>query len=195
LRNVVKFSLDRKVCNTLNTVVITRADLVRNLQAVIDGLALAAIHRNSQAVLHSDTEVSEALNKCDVPTNCRIEMIKHADLGTEWEWENSPEISIVVADNTQQAVSLFNQYSPSFVLSIVSDVDQEIDDAWLASNAPFFGDGMTRWVDGQYALRKPELGLSNWQNGRTFARGGILSGDSIFTVRYRVRQNDSTLKR
>lgn len=195
LRNVVKFSLDRKVCNTLNTVVITRADLVRNLQAVIDGLTLAAIHRNSHAVLHIDTEVSEALSQCDVPTNCRIETIKHADLGTEWEWENSPEISIVVADSTQQAVSLFNQCSPSFVLSIVSDDDQEIDDAWLASNAPFFGDGMTRWVDGQYALRKPELGLSNWQNGRTFARGGILSGDSIFTVRYRVRQNDSSLKR
>jgi glutamate-5-semialdehyde dehydrogenase len=54
---------------------------------------------------------------------------------------------------------------------------------------------MTRWVDGQYALQKPELGLSNWQNGRTFARGGILSGDSIFTVRYRVRQIDASIKR
>ena len=108
---------------------------------------------------------------------------------------NSPEVSIVVVDNSREAVALFNRYSPSFVLSVLSDDDQEVEDAWRTSNAPFFGDGMTRWVDGQYALRKPELGLSNWQNGRTFARGGILSGDSIFTVRYRVRQIDASIKR
>ena len=80
-------------------------------------------------------------------------------------------------------------------MSIISDKQTEVDLAWSRSNAPFFGDGMTRWVDGQYALRKPELGLSNWQNGRTFARGGILSGDSIYTVRYRVRQTDAEVKR
>jgi glutamate-5-semialdehyde dehydrogenase len=51
--------------------------------------------------------------------------------------------------------------------------------------APFVGDGFTRWVDGQFALRKPELGLSNWQHGRLFGRGGILSGDTVYTVRTR----------
>ena len=93
------------------------------------------------------------------------------------------------------AVELFNEYSPSFVLSVISDDKAGVDAAWRLSNAPFFGDGMTRWVDGQYALRKPELGLSNWQNGRTFARGGILSGDSIFTIRYRAKQSNSEVKR
>ena len=122
-------------------------------------------------------------------------LIDHDSLGSEWEWENDPEVSIVVVDDVSSAVLLFNRYSPSFVLSVISDDDQEVESAWRTSNAPFFGDGMTRWVDGQYALRKPELGLSNWQNGRTFARGGILSGDSIFTIRYRVRQTDPSIKR
>ena len=46
-------------------------------------------------------------------------------------------------------------------------------------NALFVGNGFTRWVDGRYALNRPELGLSNWQYGRLFGRGGVLSGDSI----------------
>jgi glutamate-5-semialdehyde dehydrogenase len=45
-------------------------------------------------------------------------------------------------------------------------------------------------VDGQYALNRPELGLSNWQSGRLFARGGILSGDGVFTTRYVMKQSD-----
>ena len=52
------------------------------------------------------------------------------------------------------------------------------------------GDGLTRWVDGQYALERPELGLSNWQAGRLFGRGGILTGDGVYTVRLRVVQTD-----
>ena len=48
------------------------------------------------------------------------------------------------------------------------------------------GDGHTRWVDGQVALDRPELGLSNWQSGRLFGRGGILSGDTVYTVRTRA---------
>ena len=47
------------------------------------------------------------------------------------------------------------------------------------------GDDHTRWVDGQFALAKPELGLSNWANGRLFGRGAILTGDSVYTVRTR----------
>ena len=57
------------------------------------------------------------------------------------------------------------------------------------------GDGMTRWVDGQFALNRPELGLSNWEHGRLLARGGVLSGDSVFTIRMRMRQADMTLRR
>jgi glutamate-5-semialdehyde dehydrogenase len=193
--NVVGNSLDRKVCNTLNTVVFTTVSLSESLQAVIDGVLLAAQKRNTHAVLHVDGCVASVLSNCTVPQEFVVDVIDHSYLGTEWEWENIPEISIVVVDNVNAAVELFNAHSPSFILSIVSSDESEIDLAWSRSNAPFFGDGMTRWVDGQYALNKPELGLSNWQNGRTFARGGILSGDSIYTVRYRVRQTDAEVKR
>ncbi len=62
-------------------------------------------------------------------------------------------------------------------------------------DAPFVGDGFTRWVDGQYALDRPELGLSNWEEGRLFARGGVLSGDSVYTVRTRMKQLEPDLDR
>ena len=195
LRSNIHCSLDRKVCNTLNTIVITRSSLAQSLQAVIDGISLAAIQREANAVIHVESQISEALGSIVLPPLFSTLLIDHDSLGSEWEWENDPEVSIVVVDDVSSAVLLFNRYSPSFVLSVISDDDQEVENAWRASNAPFFGDGMTRWVDGQYALRKPELGLSNWQNGRTFARGGILSGDSIFTIRYRVRQTDPSIKR
>jgi len=69
-------------------------------------------------------------------------------------------------------------------------VDPEMHDAFFAAvDAPFVGDGFTRWVDGQYALGTPELGLSNWESGRLFARGGVLSGDGVFTVRTVVTQS------
>ena len=195
LQKVVQFSLDRKVCNTLNTVVITADSLNHALQAVIDGVSAASSQRKTHAVLHVDHDVVAALANCTVPQDFVVTAIEHSSLGTEWEWENSPELSIVIAESVDAAVEMFNAHSPSFVLSVISDDSAEVDVAWSKSNAPFFGDGMTRWVDGQYALRKPELGLSNWQNGRTFARGGILSGDSIYTVRYRMKQTHSGVKR
>ena len=80
-------------------------------------------------------------------------------------------------------------------MSIISDNEAELEKVWREANAPFVGNGMTRWVDGQFALNKPELGLSNWQNGRTFGRSGILSGDSVYSVRYRVQQHDADLHR
>ena len=81
-------------------------------------------------------------------------------------------------------------YSPRFVASLVSDDAAEHDRFYAAVDAPFVGDGFTRWVDGQYALDTPELGLSNWQGGRLLGRGGVLSGDSVYTVRYRARIAD-----
>jgi glutamate-5-semialdehyde dehydrogenase len=62
-------------------------------------------------------------------------------------------------------------------------------------DSPFVGNGFTRWVDGQYALDRPELGLSNWQYGRLFGRGGVLSGDSAFTIRIRANQADPDIRR
>ena len=107
-------------------------------------------------------------------------------LATEWEWDAAPELSVVRVDSVQRAIELFNEHSPRFIVSaLVSAADDE-EAIYRGCDAPFVGDGFTRWVDGQYALRRPELGLSNWQTGRLFARGSILSGDGVHTIRYRA---------
>jgi len=99
-----------------------------------------------------------------------------------------------VYGNIGHAADLINRWSPHFVVSLVGSREEE-DALWSEVDVPFFGDGITRWVDGQYALGKPELGLSNWESGRLLARSGVLSGDSVFSVRMRMRQSDVDLSR
>ena len=123
------------------------------------------------------------------------DLIAIDELATEWEWESSPEVALVVVDSVDDAVALFNNYSPHFSASLIADERVEQDRFWAAVDAPFVGDGFTRWVDGQFALDRPELGLSNWQNGRLLARSGILSGNSVYTVRLRAHQSDIGLHR
>jgi glutamate-5-semialdehyde dehydrogenase len=166
-------SLDRKVCNTLNTccIVRSRPDLVA---VFMDALAQAGERRNGFQ-LHE--------NPAD------------ADLGREWEWEDAPEVTLKIVENIDHAAALFNAYSPRFDVSLISEDAGAHARFFEMVDAPFVGDGFTRWVDGQYALNKPELGLSNWENGRLFARSGILSGDGVFSVRARVRQTDPELDR
>lgn len=108
--------------------------------------------------------------------------------------EENPEVSIAVHFGMGHAADLINRLSPHFIVSIVGSAEEE-DHLWGYVNAPFFGDGMTRWVDGQYALGKPELGLANWEYGRLFARSGVLSGDSVYTIRQRMRQINTDLSR
>ncbi len=81
------------------------------------------------------------------------------------------------------------------MLSLISEDPAEHEQVWARAEAPYVGDGFTRWVDGQYALGTPELGLSNWEHGRLLGRSGILSGDAIVTVRSRVRQQDPDVHR
>jgi glutamate-5-semialdehyde dehydrogenase len=122
-------------------------------------------------------------------------MIDDDRLGVEWEWEGSPEVTLTLVPDVETATRLFNQQSPRFAASLISGVDEEHDRFFELIDAPFVGNGFTRWVDGQYALNRPELGLSNWQFGRLFGRGGVLSGDSAFTIRARARQIDPGLGR
>jgi glutamate-5-semialdehyde dehydrogenase len=181
-------SLDRKVCNTLNVCCIptSRIDLV---PVFLDALDKAAAALGTVARLHVEEHSSR-----HVPDR-RGELAAAADLGIEWEWEHAPEVTLVVTDSVDEAVALFNRHSPRFVASLVSDDPTEQERFYAAIDAPFVGDGFTRWVDGQYALDTPELGLSNWQFGRLLGRGGVLSGDSIYTVRHRATIHDPTLHR
>lgn len=200
-------SLDRKVCNTVNTIVVTRNAQHTLMPVVCDTLERAAARRGTAPKLHLVGDAADqvpaawhteqvTILRADGPhTETRVEPLAEAELGHEWEWEESPEVSVVLVDDLTEALQLFNRYAPRFVLSVISS---NVDDHTLAFNladAPYVGDGFTRWVDGQYALGVPELGLSNWERGRLLARGGILTGEGIVTVRYRVRQSDPDVHR
>ncbi len=201
LRAAVIRSLDRKVCNTLNTccVVNPEGDALQRVQAVLEGLEEAGQSRGQAFKLHvacgSKRLVSEGLFSKQVEVarasgpvlEAQAEVIDTEQLGTEWEWEETPEISLVGVDSIDEAVRMFNDLSPRLVGSLVSNDAGEQERFFAMLDAPFVGDGHTRWVDGQFALNKPELGLSNWQNGRLFGRGGVLTGDSVYTIRTRYR--------
>jgi glutamate-5-semialdehyde dehydrogenase len=202
LAAAIYHSLDRKVCNTLNTLCIPRERVADLLPAALEALERAGERRNTNPKLHVleasldhvpmewfERTVPIARAGGDVAER-QAEPISQDRLGDEWEWEESPEITLAVVDSVDQAVEWFNRYSPRFVASFVSgDADAQAD-FFAKVDAPFVGNGFTRWVDGQYALDKPELGLSNWQSGRLFGRGGILSGDSAHTIRTRAIQDD-----
>ncbi len=193
VRQAVLHSLDRKVCNTLNVIVIVRQRAAELVPMVLDALDAAGAARGATSRLHV-VEGSDA----GIPADGRdriASIIPDHELATEWEWEDSPEITLVVVESVAEAVDLCNRYSPHFVASIITDDPIEFDEFYEAVDAPFVGDGFTRWVDGQYALNAPELGLSNWQFGRMLGRGAILSGDSVHTVRYRATVTDHTVHR
>ncbi|MDA0345792.1 MAG: aldehyde dehydrogenase family protein [Verrucomicrobia bacterium] len=190
-------SLDRKVCNTLNTCCIQRSRADELVPVFLESMERAGQRRNHNFKLHvvegDESNVPAALFENQVSIGRteglneeqQAESIARDQLGHEWEWEDSPEVTLVIVDSMDEAVSLFNEYSPQLVGSLVSESAEEHKRFYSSLNAPFIGNDFTRWVDGQYALKKPELGLSNWENGRLFGRGSILSGDSVYTVRTR----------
>ena len=198
-------SLDRKVCNTLNTCCIpeSRPDLI---PVFLDALERAAMRRGAAAKLHVPRgdeahippewfEPAPIARSDGTVIEPRTEILDDDLLGEEWEWEDSPEVTLKIVPDVATAVELFNSQSPRFVASLVSSDLAEHDRFWDTIDAPFVGNGFTRWVDGQYALDRPELGLSNWQFGRLFGRGGVLSGDSMFSIRTRSIQEDPDIGR
>mgnify|MGYP003952754301 CR=1 FL=1 len=200
LSDAVTRSLDRKVCNTLNTCCVPRARVDTLVPALLEGLEAAGARLGQRYKLHvlegSVPHVPADLFECQVDVTraggvvreSQAQPIEESALGHEWEWEQTPEITLVVVESTAHAVDLFNRHSPRFVASLISSDEARQQRFFEGIDAPFVGDSYTRWVDGQFALHRPELGLSNWQWGRLFGRGGILSGDSVYTVRTRARQ-------
>jgi glutamate-5-semialdehyde dehydrogenase len=186
----VTASLDRKVCNTLNVVCLPRARAAELAPHVLAAVDAAAQRRSTSPVVHVTADAAAI-----VPAERGVDVVEEPDLAREWEWDDSPELTIAVVDDLAHGVALCNRWSPRFVVSVVSDHVDEQEAAWRALDAPFVGDGFTRWVDGQYALSTPELGLTNWEHGRTWGRSGILSGDGVHTVRLRARFDDPTVHR
>jgi len=199
LERAVFESLDRKVCNTLNTLCLPRARAAELVPAALRGLQRAGerlgtafklhvVERDRGAVPGALFERLVEVRRADGPRNeAQAEPIAASMLGHEWEREGTPEVTLALVDSVDAAIELFNRHSPQFVASLIGGDAAEHERFYDAINAPFVGNANTRWVDGQKALRKPELGLSNWQWGRLFGRGGVLSGDSVYTVRTRMR--------
>lgn len=206
LASAVYHSLDRKVCNTVNTVCVVESRARDLIPVVLDSLHRAGERMGATSKLHvtlgAKDHVPEswfetaAISRAEGTfTEVRTEVVADDELGVEWEWEASPELTLTVVPDVETAVALFNEQSPRFVVSLISEDSAEHERFFDLVDAPFVGNGFTRWVDGQYALDRPELGLSNWQFGRLFARGGVLSGDSVYTIRTRVWQTDPDVHR
>ena len=200
-------SLDRKVCNTVNTVCIPEGRIEDLVPAFLHALERAGERRDVNAKLHVDPSavdvvpddwytttvpISRAEGDVDEPRASRLDP---GQLGHEWEWEDSPEVTLCIVGSVDDAVALFNEYSPKFAASLISPDAASQERFFATIDSPFVGNGFTRWVDGQYALNKPELGLSNWEHGRLFGRSGILSGDSAYSVRMRAVQDDPDIGR
>ncbi|MGA1406581.1 MAG: aldehyde dehydrogenase family protein [Ilumatobacteraceae bacterium] len=187
-------SIDRKVCNTLNVCCVPRSRERELMSVLAKELRSVSAQRGKPIVVHTVGENPDAVRELLCP---EIEVLpaRVDELSTEWEWDAAPEFFVVATDSIEESFALCNRYSPQFVVSVLSGDPLEHQRAWNTLNAPFVGNGFTRWVDGQYALGKPELGLSNWEQGRALGRGGILSGDDIRTFRFRMVQKDSDVHR
>jgi glutamate-5-semialdehyde dehydrogenase len=200
-------SLDRKVCNTLNVCCIRESRAADLVPVFLDALRRAGERRGHGVKLHvvegderhlppdwrgARTRVRRADGDHD---EALVDTLALEDLGREWEWEETPEVTLKIVADLDEAATLFNAYSPRFIASVIAEDADARARFFARVDAAFVGDGFTRWVDGQYALNRPELGLSNWQAGRLFARAGVLSGDGVHTVRMRMTQTDPSLSR
>lgn len=206
LAGAVYNSLDRKVCNTLNTACIVESRAADLVPVFLEALHQAGERLGATAKLHVTDDVRDlipapwfdpaSIVRAEGPVQePRTELITADRLGVEWEWEGSPEVTLTLVPDVETAVELFNTQSPRFAASLVTEDETEYQRFFDLVDAPFVGNGFTRWVDGQYALNRPELGLSNWQFGRLFGRGGVLSGDSVYTIRSRATQTDPDIGR
>ncbi|MCC6628561.1 MAG: aldehyde dehydrogenase family protein [Chloroflexi bacterium] len=202
LRSVIYHSTDRKVCNTLNTLCLPRARA-----AELAAVAVAALRARGERLgfafkLHVTPAALPAVPPALLTTMATLrraegdvveplaDSIAADRLGHEWEWEQTPEVTLHVVADTDEAIRLFNEQSPRFVASLVSRDPAAHERFFRLIDAPCVGNGLTRWLDGQFALERPELGLTNWQEGRLFGRHSILTGDGVYTVRLRVAQTD-----
>src|SRR6185437_15770019 len=130
---VVEASLDRKVCNTLNVCCIVRERAGDLLPRFLDALHRAGERRGHGCKLHIVEGDEHALPAGWLD---RQAVVRRAEGDVE--------------EPFAEALALFNRYSPQFDASLVSQDPAAHQRFYEAVNAPFVGDGFTRWVDGQY---------------------------------------------
>lgn len=189
--NAVRHSVDRKVCNTLNVLLVHRDASERlfdvALQALLERDPDVRLHAAPEARALVPPQLAERMvtvrredGEVEEP---QVETLPVDGFGTEWEWDRTPEVSIALVGSDEEAVDLVNRYSPRFVASVVTASRERFERFYARTEVPYVGNGFTRWVDGQWAWGRPELGLTNWERGRLLGRSGILAGDDVFTVR------------
>jgi glutamate-5-semialdehyde dehydrogenase len=204
-QNAIVNSLDRKVCNTLNTVVVAQRRAHELVPMVIDALRQRDQNFRLHVASGSEHDVPSELLSKRVPVKRasgdvvepQVDVIPQSELAREWEWDDTPEVSLVCARDDVEAIELTNRYSPRFVASIITADSDRFERFYDRVDAPYVGEAFTRWVDGQWAWDRPELGLSNWERGRILGRSGILTGEDVFTVRdvFRDRTGRATQER
>jgi glutamate-5-semialdehyde dehydrogenase len=187
--NAVLHSIDRKVCNTLNVLLLPRVDALAKtaLDALVERDPGIRLHVAPLARPYVPGEMFERkvlVRRAEGEVlEYQADDIGEADLGREWEWESTPEVSIAVVGDDEAAVRLINDLSPRLVASIITSDGSRFERFYERVDTPYVGSGFTRWVDGQWAWDRPELGLTNWERGRLLGRSGILSGEDVYTVR------------
>ena len=130
-------SLDRKVCNTLNVCCIPRSRTDDLLPAFLGALERAGERLGQSYKLHVVEEdvaaVPGELFERDVSVNRaegdvverQAEAIEIDGLAVEWEWEQTPEVTLKLVADVDEAVALCNRYSPQFVASLISTDERE----------------------------------------------------------------------
>jgi glutamate-5-semialdehyde dehydrogenase len=200
-QNAIVNSLDRKVCNTLNTIVVAARKAHELVPLVLDSLKQRDPNFRLHVAAGSEHDVPTELLSKRVPAGDKVEaqvdVIPAGELAREWEWDATPELSLLTARDDDEAIGLINRHSPRFVASIITADSDRFERFYERVDAPYVGEAFTRWVDGQWAWDRPELGLSNWERGRILGRSGILTGEDVFTVRdvFRDRTGRATQER
>ena len=138
LKAAIIGSLDRKVCNTLNTLCILKSRVNELMPVVLDALNDAAnalgtsykVHVESGSVSYVNVDLFDVdvqIERVDgVQTEKQCVSLGRDHLGHEWMWESSPEIALVVVDSVDEAIELCNQYSPQFVASLITQNQIEL---------------------------------------------------------------------
>ena len=126
-------SLDRKVCNTLNVCCIVRSRAHDLIPRFLDALWRAGERRGHGCKLHicdgDESVLPRAWREARVRVRraegdrdeALVETLPEDQLGREWEWEATPEISLKLVDDVAQAVDLFNRSSPRFAAVLISE--------------------------------------------------------------------------
>jgi len=64
----------------------------------------------------------------------------------------------MLVDTVDNAAALFNEWSPRFTASLISEDSPEQARLFNMVDAPFVSNGYTRWVDGTYTFNRPRAG-------------------------------------